>query len=191
MSWTTKPLMICRNKILECMPGLWLVLVQNVPYCFIEHALLLSMMGLALCVKWCNISILKKECVCVVSLFVAVVSWAKLSQYNCFWEGALLLPYLTFLPSTYSSSFAPYTSSGNKLRRKRSLLLAYWTALFQKGVMSTRAGVMEDAGLSSGDTGKKDPLLLASPLLSSPVKRYLHVEASLNKKDLGWQILEI
>jgi len=49
--------------------------------------------------------------------------------------------------------------------------------------MSSRAGVREDTGLSSGDREKKDPLMLGSNGLC--LERYLHLEASLKKKEPG------
>lgn len=45
--------------------------------------------------------------------------------------------------------------------------------------MSTRAGVREDAGLSSGNTEERGKNRLC-------LKRYLHLKASLRKKTRKW-----
>lgn len=142
------------------------------------------MMGLAFCVMWCNVSILNKSgqggggcCVPVCGHGFNKKSWANIIASDKCLSCSLISPFFQ-AHTPHNLHFAPVLiiQSGGKAR-----LLAYWTELVQKGLMSTRARVREDAGLSSGGSRRKGPLLLAVGSNGLCMKWYLHLEVSLKK----------
>lgn len=127
-----KAIIICRNRILECMAWFLLVLVHNVPFVKYDGTSPL-----------CDVSILNK-CVCWEGCLHVCghVSETKVEPKKLLLKRGLLFTFVIFI--------LIICTLRNVRGQERLLYLVYWTELIQKGLMRTWARVREDAGLSSG-----------------------------------------
>lgn len=143
--------------------------------CWSKMSLLLSMMEPALCVMCPHVAKL-----CVGRGFLRVCGHVSMRKVE---PKKLLLRRRSPAPLCHLSPHYLHLESvllRNVRGKERSLCLVNRTDLVQNGLIRTRAGVREDAGLSSGYVGERGKNGLC-------LKRYLHLKASLRKRTRKWQ----